>query len=198
MYALGRRKLGRALGKSVGMSVIGILDYSGAEEHFKRMVQLANEARLEKVRARTSEHHDDLGGADRSSAWQAEIDAWLVAENLTPFGTPLVGADGSSSYESDHTAHGLCFSCVGEADQAAATTTTTTTTTSEQGEQVGASSKKQAKARGRKGSNNKPNPLAHPSGVEMDRYRYLLQKFPHRPWRTRHADESTDQQQQQQ
>ena len=184
MYALGRRKLGRALGKSVGMSVIGILDYSGAEEHFKRMVQLANEARLEKVRARTSEHHDDLGGADRSSAWQAEIDAWLVAENLTPFGTPL-----------DHTAHGLCFSCVGEANQAAATTTTTT---SEQGEQVGASSKKQAKARGRKGSNNKPNPLAHPSGIEMDRYRYLLQKFPHRPWRTRHADESTDQQQQQQ
>ena len=49
VYALGRRKLGKALGKSVGISVVAILDPSGAEEWFKKMVALAKDARQEKV-----------------------------------------------------------------------------------------------------------------------------------------------------
>ncbi|CAF0717197.1 unnamed protein product [Brachionus calyciflorus] len=46
LFALGRRDLGKAVKKLVPISVIGIFDYSGAEEHFKRLVQLANNAKL--------------------------------------------------------------------------------------------------------------------------------------------------------
>ena len=70
MFALGRKSLGKAVNKLVPISVFGILDYSGAElifwkkkliyksdlylryfyknlkEYFKRLVELANQAKL--------------------------------------------------------------------------------------------------------------------------------------------------------
>ena len=46
LFALGRKDLGKAVKKIVPISVIGIFDYSGAEEHFKRLVELANNAKL--------------------------------------------------------------------------------------------------------------------------------------------------------
>ncbi|CAF0941998.1 unnamed protein product [Brachionus calyciflorus] len=46
LFALGRKSLGKAVNKLVPISVIGIFDYSGAEEHFNRLVELANNAKL--------------------------------------------------------------------------------------------------------------------------------------------------------
>lgn len=46
LFALGRKDLGKAVKKLVPISVIGIFDYSGAEEYFKRLVELANNAKL--------------------------------------------------------------------------------------------------------------------------------------------------------
>lgn len=45
VFALGRKGLGRAVNKLVPVSVIGIFDYSGAEQHFKRLVELADTAK---------------------------------------------------------------------------------------------------------------------------------------------------------
>jgi hypothetical protein len=38
--------LGKALNKLVPISVVGIFDYAGAEDHFRRLVTLANNAKL--------------------------------------------------------------------------------------------------------------------------------------------------------
>jgi ribosomal protein L7Ae-like RNA K-turn-binding protein len=46
VFALGRKGLGKAVNKLVPISVVGIFDYSGAEEYFKRLVELANNAKL--------------------------------------------------------------------------------------------------------------------------------------------------------
>lgn len=46
LFALGRKGLGKAVNKLVPISVIGIFDYSGAEEYFKRLVEMANNAKL--------------------------------------------------------------------------------------------------------------------------------------------------------
>jgi ribosomal protein L7Ae-like RNA K-turn-binding protein len=45
VFALGRKGLGKSLNKLVPISVVGIFDYSGAEEYFKRLVQLAENAK---------------------------------------------------------------------------------------------------------------------------------------------------------
>ena len=46
LFALGRKLLGKAINKLVPVSVVGIFDYAGAEEHFRRLVDLANNAKL--------------------------------------------------------------------------------------------------------------------------------------------------------
>lgn len=46
VFALGRKGLGKAVNKLVPISVVGIFDYSGAEEYFRRLVELANNAKL--------------------------------------------------------------------------------------------------------------------------------------------------------
>jgi ribosomal protein L7Ae-like RNA K-turn-binding protein len=46
VFALGRKGLGKAVNKLVPISVVGIFDYSGAEEYFRRLVDLANNAKL--------------------------------------------------------------------------------------------------------------------------------------------------------
>lgn len=46
LFALGRKSLGKAVNKLVPISVVGIFDYAGAEDHFRRLVTLANNAKL--------------------------------------------------------------------------------------------------------------------------------------------------------
>ena len=46
LFALGRKMLGKAINKLVPVSVVGIFEYAGAEEHFFRLVDLANNAKL--------------------------------------------------------------------------------------------------------------------------------------------------------
>lgn len=46
LFALGRKQLGKAVNKLVPISVVGIFDYAGAEEYFRRLVGLANNAKL--------------------------------------------------------------------------------------------------------------------------------------------------------
>ena len=43
IFALNRRRLGKAMNKYVPVSVVGIFDYSGAEEHFKKMIELSEQ-----------------------------------------------------------------------------------------------------------------------------------------------------------
>ncbi|XP_078667459.1 selenocysteine insertion sequence-binding protein 2-like isoform X1 [Branchiostoma floridae x Branchiostoma belcheri] len=45
VFALGRKALGRAVNKLVPVSVVGVFNYDGAEEHFKTMVELTTQAR---------------------------------------------------------------------------------------------------------------------------------------------------------
>ncbi|XP_061670213.1 selenocysteine insertion sequence-binding protein 2-like isoform X2 [Syngnathoides biaculeatus] len=45
VFALGRKALGRCVNKLVAVSVVGIFNYSGAEELFDRLVSLTEEAR---------------------------------------------------------------------------------------------------------------------------------------------------------
>jgi Fe2+ transport system protein B len=47
VFALSRKKLGEAMGKVIRISVVGILDYSGAETLFNKMLTLAKAARKE-------------------------------------------------------------------------------------------------------------------------------------------------------
>lgn len=44
IFALGRRAMGRAVSKLVPVSIIGIFNYSGAEESYKRMLSLVDDA----------------------------------------------------------------------------------------------------------------------------------------------------------
>lgn len=46
LFALGRKALGKAVNKLVPISVVGIFDYTGADEYFRRLVGLANNAKL--------------------------------------------------------------------------------------------------------------------------------------------------------
>ena len=45
VFALGRRALGRACGKFVPVSIVGIFDHSGCEENFHKMMVLVQDAR---------------------------------------------------------------------------------------------------------------------------------------------------------
>lgn len=45
VFALGRRALGRACGKFVPVSIVGIFDYSGCEENYKKLLDTVNDAR---------------------------------------------------------------------------------------------------------------------------------------------------------
>ena len=46
LFALGRKALGKAVGKLVPISVVGIFDYAGADDYFRRLVGLSNNAKL--------------------------------------------------------------------------------------------------------------------------------------------------------
>ncbi len=46
LFALGRKALGRAVNKLVPISVVGIFDYAGADEYFRRLVGMSNNAKL--------------------------------------------------------------------------------------------------------------------------------------------------------
>ena len=45
VFALGRRALGRACGKFVPVSIVGIFDYSGVDEKFHQLITKVNDAR---------------------------------------------------------------------------------------------------------------------------------------------------------
>ena len=45
VFALGRRALGRACGKFVPVSIVGIFDYSGVDEKFHQLISKVNDAR---------------------------------------------------------------------------------------------------------------------------------------------------------
>ncbi len=46
LFALGRKALGKAVNKLVPISVVGIFDYAGADDYFRRLVGLSNNAKL--------------------------------------------------------------------------------------------------------------------------------------------------------
>nr|XP_026689530.1 selenocysteine insertion sequence-binding protein 2-like isoform X2 [Ciona intestinalis] len=47
VFALGKKALGRAVSKTVPVSIVGVFDYSGAEAQFKQLVELVKEAQLQ-------------------------------------------------------------------------------------------------------------------------------------------------------
>ncbi|CAK8696086.1 selenocysteine insertion sequence-binding protein 2-like isoform X2 [Clavelina lepadiformis] len=44
IFALGRKAMGRAVSKLVPVSIVGIFDYSGVEDHYKKLVELVVDA----------------------------------------------------------------------------------------------------------------------------------------------------------
>jgi selenocysteine insertion sequence-binding protein 2 len=83
VFALGRKGLGKAVNKLVPISVVGIFDYSGAEEFFRRLVELANNAKLayqemvEEYEKEECEHlivmHKQLAASEDSMTMKGEL-----------------------------------------------------------------------------------------------------------------------------
>lgn len=86
VFALGRKGLGKAVNKLVPVSVIGLFDYSGAEEYFRRLVDLANNAKL---------------------AYQEMIEEYEreECENLITLHSSMIGNGNGSNSQPDSIAH---------------------------------------------------------------------------------------------
>lgn len=84
VFALGRRALGRACGKFVPVSIVGIFDYSGVDEKYQLMIGAVQEARdryqkLVNTVARDIDTEKERVAVER----QAKVDEEIEAEKQT-------------------------------------------------------------------------------------------------------------------
>ena len=91
MFALGRRALGRACGKFVPVSIVGIFDYSGVDEKYQQMIGAVQDARdryqkLVNTVARDIDNQKERVAVER----QAKVDEEIEAEKKTAVTEPLV------------------------------------------------------------------------------------------------------------
>ena len=91
VFALGRRALGRACGKFVPVSIVGIFDYSGVDEKYQQMIGAVQDARdryqkLVNTVARDIDNQKERVAVER----QAKVDEEIEAEKKTAVTEPLV------------------------------------------------------------------------------------------------------------
>ena len=84
VFALGRRALGRACGKFVPVSIVGIFDYSGVDEKYQLMIGAVQDARdryqkLVNTVARDIDTEKERVAVER----QAKVDEEIEAEKQT-------------------------------------------------------------------------------------------------------------------
>ncbi|XP_048045314.1 selenocysteine insertion sequence-binding protein 2-like [Megalobrama amblycephala] len=66
VFALSRKALGRCVNKAVPVSLVGIFNYDGAQDHYHKMIELSAEARkayevmIENLEAESQEQQEDL------------------------------------------------------------------------------------------------------------------------------------------
>lgn len=84
VFALGRRALGRACGKYVPVSIVGIFDYSGCEDAFRKMMEVVEDARLRYKKLVGAVARDIESEKERViQAREAQIDEEITKDKLS-------------------------------------------------------------------------------------------------------------------
>ena len=113
VFALGRRALGRACGKYVPVSIVGIFDYSGCEEAFHKMMVMVEDARQRYQKLVGAVARDIESEKERAIKEKEEkIDAEITKDKLSSSQTVQTSAENTpkgreipSSQQNGHSEH---------------------------------------------------------------------------------------------
>ncbi|XP_069379529.1 selenocysteine insertion sequence-binding protein 2 isoform X2 [Paralichthys olivaceus] len=84
VFALSRKALGRCVNKAVPVSLVGIFNYDGAQDHYHKMIELSSEARTAYEVMVSSLEQSDQAEAEQAANSEEELQISSMAEEAEP------------------------------------------------------------------------------------------------------------------
>ncbi|XP_034452162.1 selenocysteine insertion sequence-binding protein 2-like [Hippoglossus hippoglossus] len=84
VFALSRKALGRCVNKAVPVSLVGIFNYDGAQDHYHKMIELSSEARRAYEVMVSSLEQSDQAEAEQAANSEEELQISSMAEEAEP------------------------------------------------------------------------------------------------------------------